>query len=316
MTVPPDAVTLRGDLGPAPLRVILLGTAAGPYPVAGRQGCASAVVVGDRVYLVDAGYGTVRKYAQSGLALRDLAAVFVTHLHSDHVVDLFPLFLLGWGPANAGVVAPVDVYGPGPEPGGAAGISGLVAGCLSGFGQDIAVRERTSARPPLAKLVRTHELAVPGGEVLVHEDDRVRVTARAVPHPPLHLALGFRFETEHGVVAFSGDTARSDAVGELAADADLLVHEAMEPGFYRELGYSGQLLDFLAASHTAPADVGRLATAAGARCVALSHVGPADPRHLSDEAWTRRVRPHYSGRIVVGHDLTQLAPRAVQGGPS
>ncbi|MET9260691.1 MBL fold metallo-hydrolase [Amycolatopsis sp. NPDC004079] len=293
-----------------PLRVVLLGTAAGPYPAPGRQGCANAVVVGGRVYLVDAGYGTLGKYVAAGLSLRDLAAVFVTHLHSDHVAELFTLFLLGWGPANQGVVDPVPVYGPGPDPTDpgppAAGTAGLIAGNLAAFGQDVAVRQRTSDRPRLAGLIRATDVSVVG-ETVVHEDDRVRVTARAVPHPPLHLALGYRFETEHGVVAFSGDTARSDAVGELAAGADLLVHEAMEPDYYRSIGYSPKLLDFLAASHTSPADVGRVAAAAGARRVALSHLGPADPARLDDEGWLRRVRSHYSGPVVVGHDLLDLA---------
>ncbi|WP_020658249.1 MBL fold metallo-hydrolase [Amycolatopsis benzoatilytica] len=292
-------------------RVVLLGTAAGPYPAPGRQGCANAVVVGGRAYLVDAGYRTLGKYVSAGLSLRDLSAVFVTHLHSDHVAELFTLFLLGWGPANEGIVDPVRVYGPGPDPTDpgppAAGTEALVAGCLTAFGQDVAVRQRTSSRPPLAGLIHARDLEVaPGAELVVHEDDRVRVTARAVPHPPLRLALGYRFETEDGVVAFSGDTARSDAVGELAADADLLVHEAMEPDFYRSIGYSPRLLEFLAASHTSPADVGRVAAAAGARQVALSHLGPADPAKLSDEGWLSRVRPHYSGPVVVGHDLLDL----------
>jgi ribonuclease BN (tRNA processing enzyme) len=310
-TIPPDAVRLCGDLGPAELRVILLGTAAGPYPAPGRQGCSSAVVVGDRVYLVDAGYGALRKYVQAGLLLRDLRAVFLTHLHSDHIADLFTLFLLGWGPANSGVDQQVRVFGPGADRADpshpAAGTEDLVRHCLAGFGQDLAVRTRTSERNPLRELIAPTDLSiVDGANVLVYEDDRVRVTTRAVPHPPLSLSLGFRFETEEGVVAFSGDTAYSDSVGELAAGADILVHETMEPDFYRGLGYSARLLDFLTASHTSPTDVGRLAAQAGARCVALSHIGPPDPRAVTDDDWARRVASRYNGRIVVGHDLTQL----------
>lgn len=311
--VPADPVELTGDLGgDSPLRVILLGTAAGPFPAPGRQGCATAVVVGDRVYLVDAGYGTLRRYVQAGLRLRDLAAVFLTHLHSDHVADLVTLFLLGWGPANAGVDQPVPVFGPGPDPtdAPAPGTTGLVEHGLAAFGQDIAVRMRTSPRTHPAALVMPRDLDPPVAPgTVVHEDDRVRVTAAAVPHPPLHLGLGFRIETEHGVVAVSGDTARSDRVAELAADADVLVHEVMDPGYYRDLGYPPELLDFLAASHTCAEDVGRVATQAGARCVALSHIGPPDPRAVTDASWERRVGAHFRGRIVAGHDLTQLVPR-------
>ncbi|MFZ3566475.1 MBL fold metallo-hydrolase [Streptomyces sp. BH097] len=314
---PPDAVQVTGDArpeGPTALSVVLLGTGAGPYPAPGRQGASTAVVVGDRTYLVDAGYGALRKYAQAGLRLSDLRAVFLTHLHSDHTADLFNLFLLGWGPANHGVNQPVHIAGPGPDrtlpdhpqP----GTEGLLTHLLAAFGQDVAVRLRTSARTPLADLVRPHDLVSPpaGQDVLVYEDDRVRVTAREVPHPPLHQSFGYRFETEEGVVAFSGDTAYSDSVGELAEGADLLVHETMEPDFYRGLGYSDRLLDFLTASHTAPGDVGRLATAAGVRRVALSHIGPPDPREVGDDDWTRKVAATYSGPVVVGHDLTRLVP--------
>ena len=114
--VPPDATTLSGDLRRARTRVILLGTAAGPYPEPGRQGCSSLVAVGDRSYLIDAGYGTLRKLVQSGVDVESLAAVFVTHMHSDHISDLFTLFLLGWGTGDHGILSPVQVFGPG-DPG-------------------------------------------------------------------------------------------------------------------------------------------------------------------------------------------------------
>ncbi|RKT87140.1 Ribonuclease BN, tRNA processing enzyme [Saccharopolyspora antimicrobica] len=307
--VPADAVRLTGDLGDGPLRVVLLGTAAGPYPAPGRQGAATAVVVGDRVYLVDAGYGALRKYAQAGLALRDLGGVFVTHLHSDHVADLFNLLLLGWGPANRGVDHQVRIVGPGPDPrDSSAGTAGLVEHGLSAFGQDIGVRTRTSPRTHLAKLVQAEDVSVESTPTPVYEDDRIRVLAAAVPHPPLHLALGFRIETEHGAVAFSGDTARSRVVAELAASADILVHEVMDPTYYRDLGYSPELLDFLAASHTSPQEVGQVAAEAGVECVALSHIGPPDPRAVTDDDWERPVRAGFRGRIVVGHDLTRILP--------
>ncbi|GAA4834106.1 MBL fold metallo-hydrolase [Saccharopolyspora rosea] len=292
-----------------PLRVVLLGTAAGPHPAPGRHGVATAVVVGERVYLVDAGHAALRRYAQAGLALRDLRAVFVTHLHSDHVADLLNLFLLGWGPANRGVDQPVRVLGPGPDPRDQApGTAGLVHHGLRAFGQDIGVRLRTSPRTHPARLADAVDVTAGTEPAVVFENDRVRVLAAAVPHPPLHLALGFRIETEHGVVALSGDTARSDVVATLAADADVLVHEVMDPAHYRALGYSAELLDFLASSHTSPGEVGQVAAASGASCVALSHIGPPDPRAVRDDDWERRVRARFGGRIVVGHDLTRIVP--------
>lgn len=336
--VPPDATRLSGDLRPTRTRVILLGTAAGPYPEPGRQGCASLVVVGDRSYLVDAGYGTLRKLVQSGIGLETLRAVFVTHLHSDHVADLFNLFLLGWGTGGHGIVSPVSVHGPGnphglpsPTPGvtpaplanpanPTPGTSELLSDAVDGWAYDLNIRTRYNSRRGLASLIDAHDVlppahvpAAPDEDVcpdmepfVVFEDDRVRVSAVLVEHPPVFPSFGYRFETEEGVFAFSGDTARHGNVARLAADADLLVHEVMHIPYYASIGYPPALLDFFASSHTAPEDVGRVAADAGARAVALAHVGPGDPRAVREETWRRAVGRTYDGRVVVGHDLLQI----------
>uniref|UniRef100_A0AAU1U5S5 MBL fold metallo-hydrolase n=1 Tax=Streptomyces sp. NBC_00119 TaxID=2975659 RepID=A0AAU1U5S5_9ACTN len=98
------------------------------------MGIASAVAVGDRYYLVDAGSGVGGRLHDSGLGepgvLDTLAAVFLTHLHSDHVVDLNNLLSFGafnglessgrsvpvWGPGNRGSLPPLYGQPPAPEP--------------------------------------------------------------------------------------------------------------------------------------------------------------------------------------------------------
>ncbi|WP_310961297.1 MBL fold metallo-hydrolase [Nocardioides terrisoli] len=336
--MPQDATQLTGDLRSTRTRVILLGTAAGPYPEPGRQGCASLLVVGGRSYLVDAGYGTVRKFVQSGVMMSSLAATFVTHLHSDHVADLFNLFLLGWGTGGHGLVSPVKVFGPGnphalpastpgvtpaplanpdnPSP----GTSELLAGAVGAWAYDLNIRTRYNSRTGLASLIEAHDVLPPADTgatadavtpdmepFVVFEDDRVRVSATLVKHPPVFPSFGYRFETEDGVFVFSGDTAPHENVVRLAAGADLLVHETMHIPYYASIGYPQALLDFFESSHTPPEDVGRIAREAGARQVALSHIGPGDPREVSDREWRRAVRSGFGGEVVVGHDLHQLA---------
>jgi ribonuclease BN (tRNA processing enzyme) len=149
---------------------------------------------------------------------------------------------------------------------------------------------------------------------VVFEDDRVRVSATLVLHPPVFPSYGYRFETEDGVFAFSGDTAVSDNVVRVAEGADLFVHEVMHIPYYAGSGYPQALLDFFASSHTSPENVGRVARAAGVRQVALTHIGPGDPREVRDETWRRAVRSTYRGDVVVGHDLQQLAFPAKRSG--
>src|SRR5262245_66240095 len=81
---------------PTRTRLILLGTAGGPTPKSVRSAPAQAVVVGDRIYLVDCGDGVARQLALAQLPIRELRAIFITHQHSDHNAGYGPLWLLGW----------------------------------------------------------------------------------------------------------------------------------------------------------------------------------------------------------------------------
>ncbi len=77
--------------------LVLLGTAAAPMPVAGRAGISSALVVDDRVFVIDCGRGSPSSFVDCGLDFTRLEAVFLTHLHADHVGDLPGMILYPWG---------------------------------------------------------------------------------------------------------------------------------------------------------------------------------------------------------------------------
>ena len=93
--------------------LVLLGTAGAPLPVAGRAGICSALVVDGRVFVIDCGRGAPSGFAKAGLDFSRLEAVFLTHLHADHVGDLPGMLLYGWGVRCATrPLAPIRVYGP------------------------------------------------------------------------------------------------------------------------------------------------------------------------------------------------------------
>ena len=77
--------------------LVLLGTAGAPLPVAGRAGISSALVVDDRVFVIDCGRGSPSGFVGAGLGFSRLEAVFLTHLHTDHIGDLAGMLLYGWG---------------------------------------------------------------------------------------------------------------------------------------------------------------------------------------------------------------------------
>src|ERR1700728_5272006 len=68
--------------------LVLLGTAGAPFPVAGRGGISSVLIVDGRVFVIDCGRGTPSAFADAGLDFSRLEAVLLTHLHADHTGDL------------------------------------------------------------------------------------------------------------------------------------------------------------------------------------------------------------------------------------
>lgn len=283
------------------VELITLGTAAGPAIRGSEPGICSAVRVGDRFYLIDFGLGCTRAAAEAGLKGKHFTAGFVTHLHSDHVVELPGFLLWNWGKPVNGFTEPFRILGPGKDPhrvGGKdlAGTAELVEKTLEGFSYDIDIRIQDEARPNLHELVQTEEIVIPDEPIFeVYRDDAVTVSATLVEHPPVYPAFAFRFDTNEGSIVFSGDTAKSEALVELARGADILVHEAVNLDFYKEQGFSGAFLNHQACSHTSPADAGAVAQEAGVGRLVLSHLAGV----ATEQWWAEQAATQYHGPISV-----------------
>jgi ribonuclease BN (tRNA processing enzyme) len=275
-------------------RLVLLGTGGGPSPKPDRSAPAQAVVVDGRVYVVDCGNGTPRQYVRAGLTFPALAGVFITHQHSDHNADFGNLFLLGW---TTGLSHVVPAYGPPP-------LARMTELFLEMQAYDIQTRIEDEGRPPLGPLIRTREIRDRG---LVHEDAFVRVTAARNVHPPVEPSFAYRFDTRDRSIVVSGDTNVSDEVIALAKGADVLVHEVLYvPGIDRILGTDSNALrlrQHIVDSHTTTEDVGRVAAAASVKMLVLSHFVPGADPSVTDAMWLEGVRRHYTGPVVLGHDL-------------
>ncbi|WP_329361000.1 MBL fold metallo-hydrolase [Streptomyces sp. NBC_01483] len=321
----------------AALSLVLLGTNGGPPPLANRYGIASALIVNGKTYVVDCGRGAVTQYLRAGLSLPALAGIFLTHLHADHIVDYYSFPLLAAGASGAqGFRTPVSVYGPGPAgmPSTVAGAPGPVAGTVEMTrmaGQAYAasptffMTERAGIDP--ATLLNVHDVLPPAAigasatntaptmrPFTVMENDDVKVSAILVPHGAVYPAYAYRFDTDHGSVVLSGDTAPTPNIITLAKDADALVHEALYPDGLASLGLPQALIDHILASHTDVAELGRIAAEAGAGTLVATHLGPGDPATVSDATWRRLLRDSahrsgYGGRMLLGTDLMHVPVR-------
>jgi ribonuclease BN (tRNA processing enzyme) len=141
----------------------------GPLPSATRSQPANALIVRDRVYVVDAGDGAVRQLRAAGIDLRQLKQIFITHDHDDHNA--------GWG-SILGVqwdlgIWPVDVYAPSTQ--------SMMKGFLQYFAANARIRQADSksGKLPPEKAFRAHDIQ---GNGPVFKDEWITVTAQENCH--------------------------------------------------------------------------------------------------------------------------------------
>jgi ribonuclease BN (tRNA processing enzyme) len=305
-------------------------------PVAGRGGTASALIVDDRILVVDCGRGSPSAFVDAGLDFRKLQAVFLTHLHVDHVGDLPGMLLYPWGVRtdDLGPLPPIRVYGPPGDPAfhgtnsafrqrsiihpeqPAPGTSDLVRSICAGFAYHLNVMPLDAEMPDANSLVRSIDIEMPTRArdgamqpVSVLDENSVRVTAIPVTHGHVVPALAYRFDTADGSIVFSGDTTANDELIELAQGADILVHSVADLEYLNRHGMCGAELQRMAALHTDVNEVGVVAERAHVKEPILTHYLPADPGVIREGDWAERAARNFSGGTTAGRD----GPRQVLG---
>ncbi|MDG4896781.1 MBL fold metallo-hydrolase [Mesorhizobium sp. WSM4976] len=274
-------------------RLVLLGSKGGPAIRPGGPWPSSSLLeIGGRTIVVDCGLGVTRALTDAGISLKALDLVFVTHLHSDHVLELGPLIHTAW---TAGLATPVTVYGP-------PGTGRYWRHFCEAMEFDIDIRIVDEGRPDIRGLVSVEEF----GEGSVVEEGGLTVTALRVDHPPVTDCFALRFEHGGTSVAFSADTAFFPPLAEFARSADILVHEAMlEEGVERLVARTGngaRLREHLFASHSLAEEAGRIASDAGVKRLVLNHLIPADDPAIGDADWVAAVRKTWPGDLTIARD--------------
>ena len=279
--------------------VALLGTKGGPAIRTGSPMPTSSLLSLTRQWaVIDCGLGVTKAIVDQGLALKDLSLIFITHLHSDHYLELGPLIHTAW---TAGLKTPVRVWGP-------AGLQRYWQGFLLSMAEDIETRIEDEGRPDLASLVSFHTVAA---DTPITEGGWT-VTAQASIHPPLTESWSYAFRAGGKHVVFSGDTAFNPALADFARGADLLIHESMLAeglaALQQRIGNGDdRLMRHWLRSHTLAEDVARTAQSAGVKALALHHLIPSDDPAFGPADWHRACAPHWTGPLHVGHDGLRIS---------
>jgi ribonuclease BN (tRNA processing enzyme) len=277
---------------PAPrTRVVMLGTG-NPNADPDRSGPAVAIVVGDAVYLVDAGPGIVRRAALAArrdsipaLRVSNLRRVFLTHLHSDHTVGLPDLMLSPWVLERT---APLEVRGPP----GTARMTKLLS---QAYSEDIQLRLH-GGEPSNKTGYVTLGTDVDPGEV--YRDSNVTVTAFEVAHGKWPHAYGYIFKTRDRTIVVSGDTRPSEAVVRACQRCDVLLHEAYDAEMFKRRTPDWQA--YHAAYHTSTYELAALASRAHPKLVVMYHQGYWGG---TDSSLVQQVKSRYDGMVMSARDL-------------
>lgn len=277
-------------------RVVLLGVKGGPSIRAkGAMPSSSLLELDGQRIVVDCGLGVTRGLVEAGIDLKSLQTIVITHLHSDHILELGGLVHTAW---VTGLRTTIHIYGP-------PGILAYWNGFLAAMSYDIHLRVVDDGRVPLTDLVRVIEV----NEASFTIGDLI-VKTLAVRHPPVEVALSYRFEGSK-VVTFSGDTTYFPPLADFAKGSDLLIHEAMLPEgievILQKTGGGEKLRAHLNASHTNVDDVAKIARAAGVKRLALNHLVPVDDARFSHADWLARIAAVWDGPALVGQDGLEIA---------
>ena len=273
-----------GGAREAVLRVTLLGTG-NPRPLLERFGPSILVEMDQERLLFDVGRGATQRMFEKGVSLAVVSEVFLTHLHSDHVVGLPDLWLTGWIFQRTRAL---HVRGP-------PGTREMVGHLSRAYAFDVHARRDLDEHLPAEGAEIQGEDLVPG---VVHRGDSMIVTAFEVDHGPVKPAFGYRIEGGGRSVVLSGDTRPSENLMRHAQGTDLLIHEvaAATEEHIRGSPIALQVL----AHHTSPEAAGEVFTRVAPRLAVYSHIVLLGG--LTEEDLLTRTRRTYAGPLAVGQD--------------
>ena len=161
--IAPVAFTYASEL--QEMKIVLLGTKGGPSLLkADRLPMATALIIGNKTWLIDAGYGASLQLVKNNIPLRQIDNILLTHLHSDHILDYPSVLMNAW--ASGLQDKNIHVFGP-------PGTRAMTAASWQVFDRDITLRMEEEGKPDPRKLVTAQDV----GEGVVYKDDTVTVTA-------------------------------------------------------------------------------------------------------------------------------------------
>ena len=262
-----------------------LAQRAGPRVNLEQFGASTLVEAGSVRLLFDCGRGATLRLAQVGVPIGTISRLFLTHLHSDHVIQIPDLLLTGWVGGTRTI--PFEVWGP-------TGTRDMMNHMQEAFVFDIHMRRDVDEKSPADGIkVVSHDIE----QGIVFDDQGVKVTAFLVDHGPVSPAFGYRVDYRGHSVVLSGDTRVSENLVRFAQGVDVLVHEVVDPDVIRARGQA--TAEAIIAHHTTPEEAGEVFARVKPRLAVYSHAP-------NTEAVMTKTRKTYAGPLQGPEDMLTI----------
>jgi len=282
------------------MKAIMIGTSGGislAESNVNRAGPAVLIEVGDDLIIFDVGRSALQNVLKSGYSPVNIEQIFLTHLHSDHIVGLPDFILSPWITSGH---SQWEVYGPE----GTRTLFDRLFGVDGAFEADILARANSKSSRELIEPRIGKELNRPSFNIIevsqpgiIYEGESWEVLASFAPKhiQPWLISIAFRVNSEDGSVVITGDTGPHADIIEFAKGCDLLIHDCSIKE--RTGHYATRLV------HTDPISLGKVASEASAKVVVATHISRREdyPEVLS--TYRGFVEENFAGQFVLGEDL-------------
>jgi len=273
------------------MQLTLLGTGC-PSVDYRRFGPANLVSTNKSSILVDCGSGVTQRLKEAKVSTADIDALFLTHLHSDHVVDLYQLIISSW---HSYRTKSWKIFGP-------RGTKKFVKNLINTWKD-----ERT------LRIKNEHRSSVQAFNTKVTEFDKYgKIKVKdfvieyfTVDHKPVKYAYGFNFFHQKKKLTISGDTKPCENLMKYGQLTDLLLHEVFIEGeinsFFKMR--SKRTLHNVKAYHTLSTIVGKVAKVTRCKKLVLTHFVPTQ---FNEKKLIEVVAKDFGKKPIIGKDLLKI----------
>lgn len=299
--------------GPPRAAFVTLGTMGGPVSDGHRSQPANAILHDGKTYLVDTGDGTVQQMARAGLPLPSVRAIFLSHLHVDHIGGLAAILGLRNQTEARDIL---NIYGP---PGTRELVAGLVASLQPSAKAGYGIPGKSWTPPENTVMV----IELRDGETIRVDDMTVRVAqnthydfAPGSVEDRHYKSFALRFDLPGRSIAYTGDTGPSAAVERLASGVDLLVSEMIDIDATLDrvartnpnmpAAVKATMVQHLTTHHLTPQEVGALAARARVKAVAVTHIAGGTPDAARTRAYAAIIAKSFAGPVAIANDLDRF----------